>query len=82
MYNIFFMDEGLLSIFSAGFGQLVKMLITLEQHGIIGSNFNGLIFYKIQEMLQSNINFNMGRRYKQESKSRDITQSGKNAQTM
>ena len=34
----FLMDEGLHSISSAGFGQLVKMLITLEPHGIIGIN--------------------------------------------
>ena len=33
------MDEGLLSIMSAGGGQLVKNLITLEPHGILGSNF-------------------------------------------
>ena len=34
----FLMDEGLLSIISVGCGQLVKMLITLELHGIFGSN--------------------------------------------
>ena len=33
------MDESLLSMISAGCGQLVKMLITLEPHGIFGSNF-------------------------------------------
>ena len=33
------MDEGLLSIISAGCGQLVKMLTTLEWHGIFGPNF-------------------------------------------
>ena len=33
------MGKGLLSIISAGCGQLVKMLITLELHGIFGSNF-------------------------------------------
>ena len=32
-------DEGLLSIISAGCGQLVKMLITLGSRGIFGSNF-------------------------------------------
>ena len=37
--SLFLMDEGLLSIVSAGFGQLVKMLITLESHGIFVSNF-------------------------------------------
>ena len=31
------MDEGLLSIISAGSSQLVKMLITLEPRGIFGS---------------------------------------------
>ena len=33
------MGEGLLSIILVGRGQLVKMLITLELHGIFGSNF-------------------------------------------
>ena len=33
------MDEGLLSMVSAGWGQLVKMLITLEPHGTFGSNY-------------------------------------------
>ena len=36
------MDEALLSISLVGSGHLVKMLITLEQHGIIGSNFANL----------------------------------------
>ena len=36
--NLFFMDEALLSISLASHGQLVKMLITLELHGIFGSN--------------------------------------------
>ena len=35
----FLMDDGLLSIISAGCCQLVKMLITLELHGIFGSYF-------------------------------------------
>ena len=40
MFNsLFLMDEGLLSTFSAGCGLLVKMLITLEPHGIFGSHF-------------------------------------------
>ena len=33
------MDEALLSISPAGSGQLVKILITLESHGIFRSNF-------------------------------------------
>ena len=33
------MDEGLLSIISAGYRQLLKILITLEPHGIFRSNF-------------------------------------------
>ena len=37
--NLFFMDVALLSIISpASHGQLVKMLITLELHGIFGLN--------------------------------------------
>ena len=32
------MDEGLLNIISAGCGQLVKMLITLEPHGKLSSD--------------------------------------------
>ena len=36
------MDEALLSISPAGRGQIVKILITLEPHGIFGSNFSYL----------------------------------------
>ena len=36
MCNILIMDEDLLSIISAGYGKLVKMLITIESIGIIG----------------------------------------------
>ena len=36
MCKSLFMDEDLLSISLAGYGQLVKMLITLEPHGIFG----------------------------------------------
>ena len=36
------MDEGLLSIISASYGQLKKKFITLEPHGIVGSNFTYL----------------------------------------
>ena len=35
--NPFLIDEGLLSISSACCGKLVKMVISLEQHGIFGS---------------------------------------------
>ena len=37
--SLFVMDEGLLSIISAGCGQLVKMLISLEPHGIFDYDF-------------------------------------------
>ena len=37
------MDEALLCISQAGRGQLVNVLITLEQNGIFGSNFANLI---------------------------------------
>ena len=37
--SLFLMDEGLLSIISAGCGQLVKRCITIEPHGIFGTNF-------------------------------------------
>ena len=43
------MDEGLLSIISAVCGQLVKMLITLEPHGIFGSKF--IYFNSVQSLL-------------------------------
>ena len=33
------MDEAKLSISPGGDGQLVKMLITIEPHGTVGSNF-------------------------------------------
>ena len=36
---IFFMDEALRSISPFGSGQLVKIFIILEPHGIFGSNF-------------------------------------------
>ena len=39
MRNSFFIDEALLSISPAVRGQLVKILITLEPHGIFGSYF-------------------------------------------
>ena len=40
MFNsLFWMDEGVLSIISAGCGHLEKMLITLEPHGVFESNF-------------------------------------------
>ena len=38
MRNSLFMDLALLCISPASRGQLVKMLITLEPHGIFGSN--------------------------------------------
>ena len=38
------MNEALLSISLAGCGQLVKMLITLEPHGIFGSIFAAYSF--------------------------------------
>ena len=45
------MDEGLLNFISAGCGQLVKMLITLEPHGIYGSNFAYLFIFNIVQSL-------------------------------
>ena len=39
MQNILCVNETLLSISPADGGKLVKMLITLEPHGIFGSNF-------------------------------------------
>ena len=36
------MDEGFLSIISASCGQLVKMFLTIELHGVFGSNFADL----------------------------------------
>ena len=38
-------DEGLLSTSLVCCGQLVKMLITLETHGIFGSNFAHLLLF-------------------------------------
>ena len=38
----FFMDEALLSNSQTGRGKIVKLLITLEPHGIFGSNFEYL----------------------------------------
>ena len=46
------MDEGLLSIRSAGCGQLVKLLMTLEPHGIFGSNFAYLCILKLSSVYQ------------------------------
>ena len=40
------MDEGLLSIISAGSAQLVKMFITLEPHYIFVSNFVVVFLFK------------------------------------
>ena len=42
--SLFSVDEGLLSIISTAYAQLVKMLITLEPHGSLGSNL--AYFYK------------------------------------
>ena len=41
------MDEALLSISPVGHGQLVKMLITLELHGVFRSNFAYLFILKM-----------------------------------
>ena len=43
------MDEGLLSSFEAGRGQLLKMLITFVLHGIFESNF--VIYFSIVQSL-------------------------------
>ena len=50
---LFLMDEVLLRIGPAGCGQLVKMIITLEPHGIFGSTFTYLFFYKFILTLSS-----------------------------
>ena len=39
----FLIEEGLLSIISAGCGHLVKMLISFEPHGIFGPIFTYLL---------------------------------------
>ena len=50
MCNILYMmDEALLCI--TGRGQLVKMLITLEPNGILGSNFAYLFIFNIVQPL-------------------------------
>ena len=36
---LFFVDEAMLSISPVSCGQLVKMIISFEPHGIFGSNF-------------------------------------------
>ena len=46
MQNHVFMDDGLLSISLAGWGQLVKMFITLEPYGIFGSTFAWLFILR------------------------------------
>ena len=48
--HIFVMDDALLSISPVCCGQLVKMLITLEPHGIFGPNCM-LAFFKIVQPL-------------------------------
>ena len=47
----FLMDEALLSISPAGSGQLVKILITLESHGIFRSNFAYLFILTLSSHL-------------------------------
>ena len=42
--SLLLMDGGLLSIISAGCGQLVEMLRTLEPHGILRSYFHSYLF--------------------------------------
>ena len=49
----FWMDEGLLSIISVGCGQLMKMLINLEPHGICGSNYAYLFSIKLTSHMQN-----------------------------
>ena len=44
VYNSLLMDEGLLSIISVGWGQLVKMRITLEPLDIFGLNFADYLY--------------------------------------
>ena len=47
MCGSLFDERGLLSIISASCGQSVKMLITLEPHGIYGSNFAYLFIFTL-----------------------------------
>ena len=49
--TLFLLDEGLRSISSVVQGQLVKMLITLETHGIFGSNFAYLCSNIVQPLV-------------------------------
>ena len=50
------MDEGLLSIISVGCGKIVKMLITLELHGIFRSNFSYLFILTVSSHSMQKVN--------------------------
>ena len=52
--SLFMMDEDLQSIISAGRRQLVKMLITLEPHGIFGLNFAYLFIFSLSSHWYAN----------------------------
>ena len=56
----FLMVEDLLSISPACCGQLVKMLITLESHGIFGSHFAYLFILILSGHLYENENNDKG----------------------
>ena len=49
-------DEAFLSISQAGHGQLVKMLITLEPHGIFSLNFAYLYIVRLSLVYQIKLN--------------------------
>ena len=49
-------DEALLSISLASHGQFVKMLITLEPHGIFSLNFAFLYILKLSSVYQIKLN--------------------------
>ena len=51
-------DEALLSISLAGYGQLVKILIALEPHGIFSLNFAYFNILRLSSVYQIKINNN------------------------
>ena len=55
------MDKALLSISPAGRCQLVKMLITLEQHGTFGSHFELLFILTLSSHWYANSDEAAGR---------------------
>ena len=56
-------DIALLSVSLTGHGQLVKMLITLESHGIFSLNFAYLYILKLSFVYQIKLNNNGHKNY-------------------